>query len=104
MDRSKLFRTASRPAVFTQEGFQIPPCFAFVPSIPQSSRPAAFGLVVGGRGRVDDHSDGVSAFLAAEPEQFGDERSRLFCLFGSPQLNVELEHGSEIVVEREPAS
>jgi hypothetical protein len=104
MDRSELFRASSRPAVLTQERRQFAPCFAFVPSIPQSSRPAAPGLVVGAGGRVDNHSDWVSAFLAAEPKQFDDEGSRLFCLFSSPQLNVELDHGSEIVVEREPAS
>jgi hypothetical protein len=55
-------------------------------------------------GRADDHPDGVITFLVAKLEQFGDARSRLFCLFGSPQLNVELEHNSQIVVEREPAS
>jgi|SRR5580704_9159688 hypothetical protein len=40
--------------------------------------------------------------LLSEPEQPGDECSRPFGPFGSPQLNVELKHGSEIVVEREP--
>src|SRR5208337_3096881 len=72
IDCSKLFRASSRPAVLTQESFQIPPCFAFEPSIPQSSRPAALCLVVGGRGRVDNHSDWVSAFLAAKPAQLGN--------------------------------
>jgi hypothetical protein len=103
MDRSELFRASSRPAVLTQEGFKIPPCFAFVPSIPQSSRPTAFRLVVGAGARADNHSDWVSAFLAAEHKQFDDEGSRFLCLF-SPQLNVELEYGCQIVVEREPAS
>jgi hypothetical protein len=83
---------------------QICPCSAFAPGVPQCSAPPAFRLVVGCRGRVEDYPDGVSAFLVAEPEQFGDECSRLFCLFGSPQSSIEFEHGSEIVVEREPAS
>jgi hypothetical protein len=75
-----------------------------MPSVPQSSGPTAPSLDVGGRGRVDDCSDEVITFLVAKLEQFSDARSRLFCLFGSPQLNVKLEHGREIVVEREPAS
>jgi hypothetical protein len=66
--------------------------------------PAALGLVVGGRGRVDDHSDKVAALLGAELEQLCDDSGGLFCLLCSPQLNVELEHGYQIVVEREPAS
>ncbi len=57
-----------------------------------------------GRGRVDDHPDEVRAFLCAKPNQFGDESRRLFCLFCSPQLNVQIEHGGDIVVEREPTS
>jgi hypothetical protein len=48
------------------------------------------------------HPDAVGAFLLAEAEQLGNAPSRRFCLFPSPQLNIELEHGSEIVVEREP--
>jgi hypothetical protein len=42
--------------------------------------------------------------LLAKPEQLGNASSRRFCLIPSPQLNVELKHGSEIVVEGEPAS
>ena len=38
------------------------------------------------------------------PNSFGNAPSRRFCLVPSPQLNVELKHGGEIVVEREPAS
>jgi hypothetical protein len=104
MDRRKSGCTTSRPAVFTQKRSKVCPCFAFAPSVPQSTGPTASGLEVCGRGRIEDHSDGVSAFLGAEPEQFGNPCSRLFCLFGSTQSNVELEHGSEIVVEREAAS
>jgi hypothetical protein len=99
-----LFGATSRPTVFTQERCKLCPRSAFMPSVLQCPAPTTFGLDVGSRGRVDDHPDGVSAFLAAELEQFDDEPSLLFCLFGSPQLNVELEHGSQIVVEREPAS
>jgi hypothetical protein len=104
MDGSKLFRASSRPAVFTQEPFEVSPFSAFAPGVLQGPGPAALGLVVRGRGRVDDYPDGVSAFLVAESEHFGDEPGRLFCLFGSPQSNVEFEYGSEIVIEREPAS
>jgi 5-enolpyruvylshikimate-3-phosphate synthase len=42
--------------------------------------------------------------LLSEPKQLGDECSRPFGPFGLPQLNVEVKHGSEIVVERESAS
>src|SRR5271165_6852601 len=98
VDCSELFGTTSRAAVFTQEGPQIRPCPTFAPSVAQSPGPAAFGLVVRGRGRVDDHPDGVRAFLVAEPKEFGNESSGPFCLSGSPQLNVELEHGCQIVV------
>ncbi len=104
MDRSELFRTTSRPAVFMQERCKVHPCFTFVPGVAQRPGPTAFRLVVRGRGRVDDHPDGMSALLGAEPEPFGNESSGFFCLFGSPQLKVELEHGSEIVVEREATS
>ena len=75
-----------------------------MPSVLQCPAPTTFGLDVGSRGRVDDHPDGMSALLGAEPEPFGNESSGFFCLFGSPQLKVELEHGSEIVVEREATS
>jgi hypothetical protein len=44
----------------------------------------------------------VAAFLVPETKQFGNAPSPRFFLFCSPQLNIELEHGSEIVVEREP--
>jgi hypothetical protein len=104
VDCSELFGTSRGPAVLAQERWKVGPCFAYAPGVAQSSGPAAFGLVVGTRGRVDNHSDGVSAFLCAKPEQSGDEGSRLFCIFGSPQLNVEFENRGEIVVEREPAS
>jgi hypothetical protein len=104
IDSSELFGTSSGPAVLAQERCKVCPCCAFAPNVPQSPGPPALGLVVRGRGRVDDYPDGVSAFLVAESEHFGDEPGRLFCLFGSPQLNVEFEHGSEIVIEREPAS
>jgi hypothetical protein len=103
-DRPKLAGAPSWPAVLAQERSQILRCFAFMPSVPQGSAPAAFRLVAHGRGRVDDRSDGVPAFLVAETVQLGNAPSRRFCLIPSPQLNVELKHGSEIVVEREPAS
>jgi len=97
-DRRKLLSAPSRPAVFPQERSKVFPCFAFMPGIPQGPAPPAHGLDVCGRGRVDDHPDSVGAFPCAKPEQLGNAPSRRFCLFGSPQLNVELEHGSEIVV------
>src|SRR5271166_3562906 len=78
MDSSELSGTSSRPAVFLQEGSQVIPPPTFAPSISQSSRPAASGLVVCGRGRIDDHSHEVIALFGAKPEQFGDESSRLF--------------------------
>jgi hypothetical protein len=104
IDCSKLIGAPSGPAVITQERPKVCPCFPFAPGVPQGPAPAASGLVVGCRGRVEDHSDGVTAFVVAKPEQPGDECSRPFGPFGSPQLNVELEHDGEIVVEREPAS
>ena len=104
MDSSELSGTSSRPAVFLQEGSQVIPPPTFAPSISQSSRPAASGLVVRGRGRIDNHSDEVAALLGAELEQLCDDSGGIFCLLCSPQLNVELEHGCEIVVESEPAS
>ena len=73
----------------------------------RTARPGSIGfssLEVCGRGRVDDHPDGVAAALLAKLEQLGNAPGRRFCLIPSPQLTVELEHGSEIVVEREPAS
>jgi hypothetical protein len=33
----------------------------------------------------------------AKPEQVGNAPSQRFCLFPSPQLNVELNHGGEII-------
>jgi hypothetical protein len=104
IDCSELACASGRSTVFLQESFQVSPLSTLMPSVAQSSSPAALGLIIHGRGRIDNHSDWVSAFLAAKPEQFGHTSGRLFCLFGSPQLNVELEHGSQIVVEREPAS
>jgi len=104
MDRSKLFRTTSRPAVFTQKRRQFAPCPAFAPGVPQSSGPAALGLFLRGRGRVDDYPNRMCPVLLSEPEQLGNTSSHLFCLFASPQSNVELKYGNEIVVEREPAS
>jgi hypothetical protein len=81
MDRSELFCTTSRPTVFTQEPFKVRPGFTFVPGVPQSSRPAALGLVVRGRGRADDHPDGVITFLVAKLEQFGDARIHRWRLY-----------------------
>jgi hypothetical protein len=98
-----LLSAPSRPAIFTQERSKVCPCFAFAPGVPQGPAPAAFGLDVRGRGRVDDHPDGVGPVLVAEPGQHGNAPSRRFCFIPSPQLNVEVEHGSKIVVEREPA-
>src|SRR6266851_9718069 len=60
MDRSKLGCAPSRPAVLAQERCKVCPCFAFMPSVPQGPGPAAARLEVGGRGRVDDHPDGMS--------------------------------------------
>ena len=96
--------TSGRPAVFTQERPKVFPCPAFAPGVPQGPAPSASGLEVCGRGRVDDHTDGVAAALLAKLKQLGNAPSRRFCLIPSPQLDIELEHGSEIVVEREPAS
>src|SRR5271165_2471168 len=62
MDCGELGCTPSRPTVFTQEPSKVCPCFAFAPGVPQRPGPAAFHLDVGGRGRVDNHSDGVSVF------------------------------------------
>jgi hypothetical protein len=56
------------------------------------------------RSGVDDHSDEVDAVLLAKPEQLGNAPSQRSCLIPSPQFNIELEYGGEIVVEREPAS
>jgi hypothetical protein len=103
-DRRKLSSAPSRPAIFTQERSKVFPCFAFAPSVAQGPGPAASGLDVCGRGRVDDHPDGVGAILLAKPEQLGNASSRRFCLILSSQTTVELKRGSEIVVEREPAS
>ena len=80
------------------------PSFSFLPRILQGPAPAASGLEVCGRGRVDDHPDGVGAFLTAESKQLGNAPSRSFFLIPSPQLNVELKHGSEIGVESEAPS
>jgi hypothetical protein len=63
IDCSELLGTSRRPAVFTQERSKVCPCSALMPGVPQSSGPAALRLVVGAGARVDDHSDGVSAFL-----------------------------------------
>ena len=71
------------------------PCFAFAPGVPQGPAPAAFGLDIRGRGRVDDHSDGVGAVLLAKPEELRNVLSRRLCLITSPQLNIELKYGSE---------
>ena len=103
-DRRKLFSATGRSTVFPQKRSKICPCFPFAPGVPQGSAPAASGLEVCGRGRVDDHPDGMGAILLAKPEQLGDECSRPFGPFGSPQLSIDLKHGSQIVVEREPAS
>jgi hypothetical protein len=102
MDRSKLASAPSRPAVFPQERPKVFPGFAFAPGVFQSTSPAASGLEVCSRARIYDHPDAVAAFLVPETKQFGNAPSPRFCLFCSPQLNIELEHGSEIVVEHEP--
>ena len=43
-------------------------------------------------------------FWFRRPNSLAMRVAAIFCLFCSPQLNMELKHGSEIVVEREPAS
>jgi hypothetical protein len=48
MDGSKLFRASSRPAIFTQEPFELSPFSAFAPGVLQGPGPAALGLVVRG--------------------------------------------------------
>jgi hypothetical protein len=101
VDCSKLIGAPSRPAVFPQERFNVCPSFSFLPRILQGPAPAASGLEVCGRGRVDDHPDGVGAFLTAESKQLGNAPSRRVFLIPSPQSNVELKHGSEIGVESE---
>jgi hypothetical protein len=104
MDRSKLSSAASRPTVFPQEISKVSPHFPFAPGVPQGPAPAASGLEVCRRGGVYDGPDWVGAVLLAKSEQFANTPSPRFCSITSPQLNIELKHDSEIVVEREPAS
>jgi hypothetical protein len=101
-NRRELSSTPGRPAIFPQERLKLRPYFPFAPGVPQRPAPAASGLDVCGRGRVDDHPDGTGAVWPAKPEQVGNAPSGGFCLIPSPQLNVELKHGGEIVVEGEP--
>jgi hypothetical protein len=74
-DCRELRGTPSTPAVRPQKRSKVFPCFPFAPGVSQGSAPAASGLEVCGRGRVDEHPDGVSPFLIAKPEEFGDESS-----------------------------
>jgi hypothetical protein len=94
-DRCKLIGAPRRPAVLPQERSQIPPCSAFAPGVPQGPGPAASGLEVRRRGRIDDHPHGVGAVLLAKPEELRNVLSRRLCLITSPQLNIELKYGSE---------
>jgi len=94
----------ARPPCSRRNRYKVIPRPAFAPGVLQCPIPPAFGLVVRGRGRIDNHSDEVAALLGAELEQLCDDSGGIFCLLCSPQLNVELEHGCEIVVESEPAS
>jgi hypothetical protein len=78
VDRSKSFRTTSRAAVLTQERSKVCPSFTFTPGVHQCPAPTAPRFVVGGRGRADNHPDGVSSILVADLKEFGDDYSRLF--------------------------
>src|SRR6202040_3359259 len=60
-DRGKLSSTPGRPTVFTQERSKVFPCIPFAPGVPQGPGPAASGLDIRVRGRVEDYPDWMGA-------------------------------------------
>jgi hypothetical protein len=69
VERCQSGRASRRAAMFLKKCFKALPFSTFMPSVSQRPGPAALGLVVRPRGRVEDHSDQVSAVALARAQQ-----------------------------------